>query len=176
MSLPRRHEPVRAKCPDSGRPRVCGTEELLRQTVNPLKTNVPALVRRLLYNSRNQGDRMSTQALVVSGDAMVLNTIPRMLHENGADAAICREPKLALEMLARMRVDELFVDCDDLEGATDVLRSLKYVPSPAAVLRCAISSGRTSTQQAFEAGANFVIQKPVLRSTLGPVLNAAQGM
>ena len=53
------------------------------------------------------------------------------------------------------------MDCDDLKGALSVLESLRKSASNKNSVTFAILNGSTTTQQAFQMGANFVLQKPI---------------
>ncbi len=65
------------------------------------------------------------------------------------------------EILSSAKFDAVIVDCDDLQGGADVLRSLRQNASNKTSVSFAILNGKTTTQQAFEMGANFVLQKPI---------------
>jgi c-di-GMP-binding flagellar brake protein YcgR len=51
--------------------------------------------------------------------------------------------------------------CDDLDGGLRVLDGLRQAPSNKNSVIFAILNGTTTTQQAFQMGANFVLQKPI---------------
>jgi len=54
------------------------------------------------------------------------------------------------------------VDCDDLNGGLAVLQGLRSTPSNKNSVAFAILNGKkTTTQEAFGMGANFVLQKPI---------------
>jgi CheY-like chemotaxis protein len=65
------------------------------------------------------------------------------------------------EILLSEKFDGVIVDCDDLEGGVDLLRNLRKGTSNRNSVAFAILNGTTSTQKAFEVGANFVLQKPI---------------
>src|SRR4029077_13614774 len=52
-------------------------------------------------------------------------------------------------------------DCDDLKGAINVFEGLRKSASNKNSVTFAILNGSTTTQQAFQMGANFVLQKPI---------------
>jgi len=65
------------------------------------------------------------------------------------------------EILRTEKFDAIIVDCDDLKGALGVLEGLRKSASNRNSVTFAILNGSTTTQQAFQMGANFVLQKPV---------------
>ena len=67
----------------------------------------------------------------------------------------------------------MIVDCDDLQGGIDVLRSLRQSASNRTSVSFAMLNGKTTTQQAFEMGANFVLQKPITPTSALRCFNAA---
>jgi CheY-like chemotaxis protein len=75
---------------------------------------------------------------------------------------------MPLESLRTEKFDAIIVDCDDLAGGLQVLEGLRKVPSNRNSVTFAILNGITTTQQAFQMGVNFVLQKPI------SALNAAR--
>jgi hypothetical protein len=56
----------------------------------------------------------------------------------------------------------VIVDCDDLAGGLALLQGLRNTPSNRTSVAFAVLNGkRTTTQEAFGMGANFVLQKPI---------------
>jgi CheY-like chemotaxis protein len=54
------------------------------------------------------------------------------------------------------------VDCDDLQGGLEVLQCLRATPSNQNSVAFAVLNGKkTTTQEAFGMGVNFVLQKPI---------------
>jgi CheY-like chemotaxis protein len=66
-----------------------------------------------------------------------------------------------MEILTSEHYDAVIVDCDDLQGASDVLRDMRRMAANKSSVAVAVVNQRTSTSQAFQMGANFVIQKPI---------------
>ena len=67
----------------------------------------------------------------------------------------------AQEILRTEKFDAIIVDCDDLKGALSVFEGLRKSASNKNSVTFAILNGSTTTQRAFQMGANFVLQKPI---------------
>jgi CheY-like chemotaxis protein len=78
------------------------------------------------------------------------------------DVEICHEARAGADILITDKFDAVIVDCDDLNGGLAVLQGLRATPSNKNSVAFAILNGkRTTTQEAFGMGANFVLQKPI---------------
>jgi CheY-like chemotaxis protein len=77
--------------------------------------------------------------------------------------------------MSTAKFDAVIIDCDDLQGGAEVLRHLRQTRSNKTSVSFAILNGKTTTQQAFEMGANFVLQKPLTPSSTIRCFNAALG-
>jgi len=84
------------------------------------------------------------------------------LEKLSIDVEICHEARAGADILIRDKFDAVIVDCDDLNGGLAVLQGLRATPSNKNSVAFAILNGkRTTTQEAFGMGANFVLQKPI---------------
>ena len=77
------------------------------------------------------------------------------------EVEVCRGVSSGQEILRTEKFDAIIVDCDDLKGALGVLEGLRKSVSNKNSVTFAILNGSTTTQQAFQMGANFVLQKPI---------------
>ena len=85
-----------------------------------------------------------------------------MLEKLSIDVEVCQEAKTASEILISEKFDAIIVDCDDLPGGLEVLQGLRATPSNRNSVTFALLNGRkTTTQEAFGMGVNFVLQKPI---------------
>jgi DNA-binding response OmpR family regulator len=119
---------------------------------------------------------MALQALLLSRDPEVHRTIRRVLDSANIDLDLCNTTDQARHILTRRKYDAVMVDCDDIQDAALVLRELRQGKSNKSCIAFALVNGRTNVQQAFEIGANFVLDKPISveRATRG--VRAAQGL
>jgi CheY-like chemotaxis protein len=78
------------------------------------------------------------------------------------DVEICQDARSGSDILISDKFDAVIVDCDDLSGGLALLQGLRNTPSNKNSVAFAILNGkRTTTQEAFGMGANFVLQKPI---------------
>jgi DNA-binding response OmpR family regulator len=103
---------------------------------------------------------MGLQSLLVSRDPHVIGVLRPTLEQLSIQVEVCPESGSGSEILLSEKFDGVIVDCDDLQGGLHVLESLKKGNSNRSSVAFALLNG-TTTQRAFELGANFVLQKPI---------------
>jgi len=112
---------------------------------------------------------MTLDSLLLSQDAELVRVIRPTLEKLSIDVEICHEARAGSDILITDKFDAVIVDCDDLNGGLAVLQGLRSTPSNKNSVAFAILNGhKTTTQEAFGMGANFVLQKPI------SVLNASR--
>jgi CheY-like chemotaxis protein len=112
---------------------------------------------------------MTLESLLLSRDAEVVRVLRPTLEKLSIEVEICQEAKQASEILISEKFDAVIVDCDDLQGGREVLECLRATPSNKNSVTFAVLNGKkTTTQEAFGMGVNFVLQKPI------STLNAAR--
>jgi len=116
---------------------------------------------------------MNLESLLVSRDAEVVRVLRPTLEKLQIDVEVSSAVKSGSEALTSTKFDAVIVDCDDLQGGSEILRNLRNTPSNKSSVSFAILNGKTTTQQAFEMGANFVLQKPVTTAGTLRCLNTA---
>jgi len=105
---------------------------------------------------------MTLDSLILSQDPELVRVIRPTLEKLSIDVEICHEARAATDILISEKFDAVIVDCDDLKGGLEVLQGLRGTPSNKNSVTFAILNGkRTTTQDAFGMGANFVLQKPI---------------
>jgi CheY-like chemotaxis protein len=104
---------------------------------------------------------MPLESLLLSRDPEVIRVLQPALEKLSIDVEVCRGVSSGQEILRTEKFDAIIVDCDDLKGALGVMGSLRKGASNKNSVTFAILNGTTSTQQAFQMGANFVLQKPI---------------
>jgi DNA-binding response OmpR family regulator len=98
----------------------------------------------------------------LSRDAEVLRVLRPTLEKLSIDVEVCQEARTATEILIAEKFDAVIVDCDDLLGGLEVLQGLRSTPSNRNSVTFALLNGKkTTTQEAFGMGVNFVLQKPI---------------
>jgi CheY-like chemotaxis protein len=119
---------------------------------------------------------MSLESLLLSCDAALIRTMRPTLEKLAIEVEICREARKATDFLVAEKFDAIIVDCDDLTGGLELLQGLRTTPSNKNSAVFAVLNGKyTTTQQAFDMGANFVLQKPISHLNAARCFNAALG-
>jgi DNA-binding response OmpR family regulator len=119
---------------------------------------------------------MAMNSLILSRDANAIALLRRVLSESGIGIEACTGVEQFREVVSSRKFDAVFVDCDDVAGAEGSLRQMRGIPSNRKTIGFAIVNGVTSLQQAFEMGANFVLDKPLSAERVTRSLRAAQGL
>jgi len=105
---------------------------------------------------------MTLDSLLLSQDPDVVRVLRPTLEKLSIDVEICHEARAAADILISEKFDAVIVDCDDLKGGLGLLQGLRNTPSNKNSVTFAVLNGkRTTTQDAFGMGANFVLQKPI---------------
>lgn len=105
---------------------------------------------------------MTLESLLLSKDAEVVRILRPTLEKLSIEVEVCQEAKKASEILIAEKFDAVIVDCDDMQGGLEVLQGLRATPSNKGSVTFALLNGKkTTTQEAFGMGVNFVLQKPI---------------
>lgn len=105
---------------------------------------------------------MTLDSLLLSQDPELVRVIRPTLEKLSIDVEVCHEARAGADILISDKFDAVIVDCDDLSGGLAVLQGLRNTPSNKNSVAFAILNGKkTTTQDAFGMGANFVLQKPI---------------
>jgi DNA-binding response OmpR family regulator len=105
---------------------------------------------------------MTLESLLLSKDAEVVRILRPTLEKLSIEVEVCQEAKKASEILIAEKFDAVIVDCDDMQGGMEVLQGLRATPSNKGSITFALLNGKkTTTQEAFGMGVNFVLQKPI---------------
>lgn len=117
---------------------------------------------------------MTLDSLLLSQDPELVRIVRPTLEKLSIDVEICHEARKATDILISEKFDAVIVDCDDLTGGLAVLQGLRATPSNKNSVTFAVLNGkRTTTQEAFSMGANFVLQKPISLLNASRCFNAA---
>lgn len=119
---------------------------------------------------------MALQSLLLSRDNDIIRVLRRVLEDLEIEVEVCTGSEKAAEELARRKWDAIIIDCDDVHGALDVLRSVRQTPSNKTSTAFAIINGVTSVRNAFELGANLALEKPLTADRAKHSFRAVHGM
>jgi DNA-binding response OmpR family regulator len=116
---------------------------------------------------------MNLETLLISRDAALLGVLRPVLEKISIDLQVCAGGPPGNDLLAKRKFDAVIIDCDDVQNGFDLLRTLRQTESNAKTVSFAVVNGKTTTQQAFQSGANFVLQKPLTLMHASRCFNAA---
>ena len=116
---------------------------------------------------------MNLDSLLISRDANLLGVVRPALEKISVSLQVCPEAQPGRDLLAKHKFDAVIVDCDDVQNGFDLLRSLRNTQSNSKSVSFAVVNGKTTTSEAFQSGANFVLQKPLTPLHASRCFNAA---
>jgi CheY-like chemotaxis protein len=116
---------------------------------------------------------MNLDSLLISKDAALLGVLRPTLEKISVDIHVLTGAQLHSDLLKKRKFDAVIIDCDDLPNGVDLLRSLRQTQSNAKSVAFAVVNGKTTTHDAFQLGANFVLQKPLSPLHAARCFNAA---
>jgi CheY-like chemotaxis protein len=104
---------------------------------------------------------MRLQCLLVTQERELLELVRPALAGCGMDVEVRAEAASAAEICRRRHLDGFLLDCDDVPGGRELLGVVRGSASNRISTIFAVVNGITSISQAMEAGANFVLGKPL---------------
>jgi DNA-binding response OmpR family regulator len=116
---------------------------------------------------------MDLDSLLISPDANLAHVLGATLERISVNLEVCAESRSGSNLIAKHKFDGVIIDCDDLKDGIDLLKSLRQTQSNGKSVSFAVVNGKTTTQTAFQSGANFVLQKPVTLLHAARCMNAA---
>jgi DNA-binding response OmpR family regulator len=116
---------------------------------------------------------MNLDSLLISQDATLLAVLRPALEKISVNLEVCEEPRAGNDLIAKRKFDAVIIDCDDLQDGVDLLKALRHTQSNTRSVAFAVVNGKTTTQDAFTCGANFVLQKPLTPLHASRCFNAA---
>ncbi len=116
---------------------------------------------------------MNLDSLLISQDDNLLAVLRPALEQISVNLEVCPQPRSGSELMAKRKFDAIIIDCDDLQNGVELLKGLRHSQSNARSVSFAVVNGKTTTQQAFASGANFVLQKPLTPLHASRCFNAA---
>lgn len=117
---------------------------------------------------------MALECLAITRDQQAVEILRRALEQLSTTLEVCRGLDTGNEVLQSEKYDGVIVDCDDLRGGIVLLEELRRTASNRTSVCFAMLNGST-TKTAFEMGANFVLQKPLVPITTLRCFSAAFG-
>jgi PilZ domain len=116
---------------------------------------------------------MDLTCLLLTGDGALLRLVRDSLDAVNVGLEVRTDAASAIELARRRHIDGFVIDCDDVHLATDALIAIRNSRSNKFSVIFAVLNGKTSIDAAVEAGANFVLGKPVRETLLRSHLDIA---
>jgi CheY-like chemotaxis protein len=116
---------------------------------------------------------MATQSLLLCRDPDVIGLLRPILDDLGMGTEVCTERAQAAAVLRTQRFNPVIVDCEAIEGAPELLRSVRQSSPNKDSIALSIIANDTGLGDAFQMGANLVLRKPVSEGEARQVLRTA---
>lgn len=149
------------------RPRAAGVSNLAHATNPKPVTRVTGVIIAAGLTIRP----MRLNCLLVSRDPQVQHAIAGVFA--GIDLHLREDALSALEIIGRGHFDGFVIDCDGVEGGSEVIAGIRGSRGNHQSVIFTIVNGATSYATATELGANFVLGKPVDASRLRAYLQSS---
>jgi CheY-like chemotaxis protein len=115
------------------------------------------------------------RSLVICPDAQTLSVLVEGLQKVEVASIACGTQLDALDLLWQERFDAVIVDCDSLPNGLDLVKLVRLASGRTAVV-LSLVTGEAGMKQAFEHGANLVLEKPVTAQNAERTLRAARSL
>jgi len=119
---------------------------------------------------------MPVEALILSRDPQLVRVFRRCFEEVGVSTVTTDALIDAQERITTHKFDAVIVDCDDIEGGGELLAELRKGSSNKNAIAYAVVNERTSMKQAYDVGANFVVEKPITFDRVTRSVRAGHGL
>ncbi len=116
---------------------------------------------------------MALNCLLLTRDATLLGVIRDSFGSTNVELEMRADTSSAIELSARRHLDGFVIDCDDVPQAADLLSHIRNTRANKLSIIFAAVNAITSVSAAVEAGANFVLGKPVQKKQLRNFLDIA---
>lgn len=116
---------------------------------------------------------MGLSCLLLTSDAALLEVVRNSCRRVGVGLELRPDAASAIELAVRRHIDGFVIDCDDVCGAADALATIRNSRSNQQSVVFAVLTGTTTVSAVVEAGANFVMGKPVRDLQLHTLLDLA---
>lgn len=116
------------------------------------------------------------RAFLVSNDTTVVKHVSEALRDLAAFTEVCSDAQNASRLMAVRKFEGLVVDFAAGEGSQDILRQVRLSRSNRNTVAFAVTDGTKQSKIAFEAGANFVLERPLSAVSVGRTIKAAYAL
>jgi CheY-like chemotaxis protein len=116
------------------------------------------------------------KALLLTRDQEVVRVVRRVLETATAELETATCTAQGRQTISQQKFDAVLVDVDDVQDGGKIIREMRQGKSNSKAIIFAITNHITSVREAFEIGANFVLEKPVSFERAMRSLRAANGL
>ena len=124
----------------------------------------------------NFGSESAVQALLVSNDPQTIEQLSKSLQELAAATEVCTDVPSAIRLVNTRKFETVVVDLKLGEQSKTILERVRLSPSNHTTVAFAITDSTQESALAFEAGSNFVLERPLSPTSVGRTLKAAYGL
>jgi CheY-like chemotaxis protein len=116
------------------------------------------------------------RVLVVSADQNTVEAMSDIMEQMGIYVEVCPDRKSASRLLCNNKYEGLIIDLVQGEDSLDLLRNLPDFTANKSAVSCAILNDLHQKASAFQAGANFVLERPLELKAASRTIRAAYPM
>src|SRR5205814_10264404 len=127
-------------------------------------------------NSNLSSPESAVRALLVSRDPPTIEQLSQSLQELAASTEVCTDIPNAIRLVNTRKFETVVVDLKLGEQSRSVLERVRLSPSNHTTVAFAITRSAKESAMAFEAGSNFVFERPLSPLALARTLKAAYGL
>jgi CheY-like chemotaxis protein len=118
----------------------------------------------------------AVRALLVSRDPPTIEQLSKSLHELAASTEVCTDIPNAIRLVNTRKFETVVVDLKLGGQSRSVLERVRLSPSNHTTVAFAITQGAKESAMAFEAGSNFVFERPLSPLVLARTFKAAYAL
>ena len=115
-------------------------------------------------------------ALVVSNDKAAIKQLSASMRQLAMSSELCNEISGALGLLNQRKFEAVVVDLQLGDQAKAVLEKIRLSPANRTAVLFTISGSDAETADAFKAGSNFVLRRPLSPTAIDRSLKVAYGL
>ena len=116
------------------------------------------------------------RALLASNDPLTIKQISEPLRELAASTEVCSDIRDVIRLVNTRKFEIVVVDLKLGEQSRTILERVRLSPSNHTTVAFAITDSTKQAAMAFEAGSNFVFERPLSPMSVGRTLKAAYGL
>jgi CheY-like chemotaxis protein len=121
-------------------------------------------------------EEAAIRVLLVSFDKSTVEALSDIMEQMGIYVEVCPDRKAASRTLCNSKFEGLIIDLVHGEDSLDLLRNLPDFTANKSAVSCAILNDLHQKASAFQAGANFVLERPLELKAASRTIRAAYPM